>query len=165
MTEQRSAPPEPWDGTWDSLPPKRRRFFFWALLWNVIVDTVFRGLLELAGVPGPAASALTIAAGLAVLVPLGYAAWKEMLLRRSRGEELPPRPMTARRLAGWTVLAAVSWIAFTALLFWQMRPLFPTLPLILTWAAVFGFRRRRHELRSAVAEREADGTGSEAGER
>ena len=52
-----------------------------------------------------------------------------------------------------------------ALLFWQMRPLFPTLPLILTWAAVFGFRRRRHELRSTVAEREADGTGSEAGER
>ena len=43
--------------------------------------------------------------------------------------------------------------------------LFPTLPLILTWAAVFGFRRRRHELRSTVAEREADGTGSEAGER
>jgi len=135
------------------------------LLWNVIVDTVFRGLLELAGVPGPAASALTIAAGLAVLVPLGYAAWKELLVRRSRGEELPPRPMTARRLAGWTVLAAVSWIAFTALLFWQMRPLFPTLPLILTWAAVFGFHRWRREKASQGSGQKVEGTGSEAGER
>lgn len=163
--EQRSVRSPGWNGTWEALPPKRRRFFFWAFLWVVILDTACRALLELAGVPGLAASVLTIAGGLVQLVPLGRAAWEELVQRRARGEEPQPRPMTRRRLTAWAVWTVISWAGFTAVVIWEMRPLFPALPLFLTIITVLGVRQRRRENRSTAAGREADGTGSEAGER
>lgn len=165
MTPDRPAPPARWDGTWESLPPKRRRFFLWAFLWATLLDTLLRVLLEFAGVPDVAAGILTIAGALVFLAPLGRSAWQELIQRRSRGEEPPPRPMTGRRLAAWTGLTVLSWLAFTALLIWQMRPLFPALPLFLSGITVFGFRRRRREQASRGASPRAGGTGSEAGDR
>lgn len=162
-------PPGParWDGTWEGLPPKRRRFFIWLFLCWFILGTVGRGLLENLGMPATAAGLLTLAAAGAVLVPTGRAALKEYQQRRAKGEEPEPEPVTGRKVALWVVLALLLWAAMAALLLWDPQPLVPILPLIVTVMTVIYFRRWRREQAVAgpAGPEKSGGARGEAGAR
>ena len=157
MAGQRSEGPADWDGTWEGLPPKRRRFFLWAFLWWLILGTVVHALLAVLGLPEPAAGLLTFAAALAVLVPTGRAALAERRQRLATGEEPGPEPVTGRKVVLWMGSSLVLWALMAAVLLWEPQPLVPLLPLMVTVMAVIYFRRWRRETA-------ANGSGPEESE-
>lgn len=124
---------------WDAMPPKRRRFYLWVLLWWALGG--FIGiLLQLLGVHYFLASLIVLALAALHLVPLGRAALEELRQRRNSGAE-PRQPVTTGAVVGWAVATVLFW-ALVAVLVLSSEALFvPLLPIIVTVIAIVRCRQ------------------------
>lgn len=102
--------------TWDDLPPRRRRFYFWLILSLFFLGPLGRIPLEMAGASSFAAAMIILGLTVVILVPLGWVAWQELKQRRASGEELPPAPVKGRAVVAWVVATLLFWgvVAFVA---------------------------------------------------
>ncbi len=130
------------------MPPKRRCFYLWVLLWWVLGG--FIGiLLQLLGVHYFVASLIVLVLATLHLAPLGRAALEELRQRRASGEE-PRQPVTTGAVVGWAVATVFFW-ALVAVLVLTSEALFvPLLPLIVTVIAII--RRRQWLAQKATPE-------------
>lgn len=132
---------------WDAMPPKRRRFYLWVVLWWLLGG--FIGvLLQLLGVHYFLASVIVLVLAALHLVPLGRAALDELRQRRASGEE-PLKPVTTGALVGWTVTAALFWVLAVVLAMTSDQLFIPLLPILVTVIAIVRFRQRRTQRASA----------------
>ncbi|MBT2520872.1 hypothetical protein [Arthrobacter sp. ISL-28] len=121
--------------TWDELPPKRRRFYFWLFLLLFLLGPVGRIPLEMAGASSFLAAMIILGLTVVILIPLGWQAWKELQQRRASGEELPPRPVKGRTVAAWLVATLLFWGAVAFVATGSGGPFFPLLPILCTLVA------------------------------
>ncbi|WP_312179683.1 hypothetical protein [Arthrobacter sp.] len=149
MGTERPDEPARWDGTWEGLPPKRRRFFFWAFLWAFLLGTLVRGLLENLGMTELTAGLLTFIVALAILAPTGRAALEERKQRLAKGEEAAPGPVTGRKVVRWAVASVLLWAVMVGMLIWEPGLYIPVLPLIVTVMTVIYFKRWMRERTAA----------------
>ena len=124
---------------WDALPPKRRRFFLWAVLW-LLLGGFIGVLLQLLGVPSFLASLIVLALAAVHLVPLGRASLQELQQRRASGQE-PFKPVTIGTLVRWTLTAALLWGLVAVLAMTSEQLFVPLLPIIVTVIAVVRVRQ------------------------
>lgn len=127
---------------WDALPPKRQRFYLWALLWWLLGG--FLSIpLQLIGIPYLLAALIVLGLAALHLFPLGRAAWQEFQQRRASGEEPPPKPVSTGALVGWVVATIVLWTLFGVLVPMTDELAIPVIPIVVTIVAVLRFRRWR----------------------
>lgn len=131
--------------TWDDLPPKRKRFYFWLLLSLFILGPLGRILLEMAGSSSFTAAMIILGLTVVITVPLGWVAWQELKQRRASGEELPPAPVKGRTVVAWIVATLLFWgvVAFVAAT--SSGPLIPLLPMFCTFIAGKRFLQWRRQ--------------------
>jgi CHASE2 domain-containing sensor protein len=134
-----SRPSSPRGGTWDDLPPKRRRFYF-CLILLFVLGGLAKIPLQILGLTEIWAGMAVLGLTMAVLIPMASAAWKEFRQRRAQGEEPPPSRVKGSIVIVWAVAAILLWgaAAFAAAL---EGPLIPLVPVIITATAVMKFRQ------------------------
>lgn len=133
--------------TWDELPPKRRRFYFWLFLLLFLLGPLGRIPLEMAGAPSFLAAMIILGLTLVILIPLGWQAWKELQQRRASGEELPPVPVKGRTVVAWVVATLLFWGAVAWVAAESRGPLIPLIPMLCTFVAgrrLMQWRRQRN---------------------
>jgi len=127
---------------WDALPPKRKRFYLWAVLWWLLGG--FLGIpLQLIGIPYFLAALIVLGLAALHLIPLGRAAWQELHQRRASGEEPPPKLVSTGALVGWVVATIVLWTFFGVLVPMTDEVAIPVIPIVVTIVAVLRFRQWR----------------------
>lgn len=124
---------------WDAMPPKRRRFYLWVLLWWVLGG--FIGiLLQLLGVHYFLASLIVLSLASLHLVPLGRSALEELRQRRASGAE-PRQLVTTGAVVGWAVATVLFWALVTVLVLTSEALFVPLLPIIVTVIAIIRCRQ------------------------
>jgi hypothetical protein len=121
--------------TWDELPPKRKRFYFWLFLLLFLLGPIGRIPLEMAGASSFLAAMIILGLTLVILIPLGWQAWKELQQRRASGEELPPGPVKGRTVVAWVVATLLFWGAVAWVAAESRGPLIPLIPMLCTSVA------------------------------
>jgi hypothetical protein len=132
--------------TWDELPPKRRRFYFWLFLLLFLLGPLGRIPLEMAGASSFLAAMIILGLTVVILIPLGWQAWKELQQRRASGEELPPGPVKGRTVVAWVVATLLFWGAVAWVTAESGGPLIPLIPILCTFVAgrrLMQWRRQR----------------------
>jgi hypothetical protein len=119
--------------TWDELPPKRRRFYFWLFLLLFLLGPLARIPLEMAGVSSFSAALIVLVLTVSILIPLGWQAWKELQQRRARGEELPPATVKRRTVVAWVIATLLLWGALAFLVAESRGPFIPLIPILCTF--------------------------------
>jgi hypothetical protein len=131
--------------TWDDLPPKRKRFYFWLVLALFFLGPLGRIPLEMAGASSFAAAVIILGLTVVILVPLGWVAWQELKQRRASGEELPPAPVKGSAVVAWVVATLLFWGAVAFVAATSSGPLIPLLPILCTVIAGRRFLQWRRQ--------------------
>ena len=121
--------------TWDELPPNRRRFYFWLFLLLFLLGPLGRIPLEMVGTSSFLAAMIILGLTLAILIPLGWYAWKELQQRRVSGEELPPGPVKGKTVVAWVVATLLFWGAVAFVAAESRVPFIPLIPMLCTFVA------------------------------
>lgn len=119
--------------TWDELPPKRKRFYFWLFLLLFLLGPVGRIPLEMAGMSSFLAALIVLVLTVSILIPLGWQAWKELQQRRASGEELPPATVKGRTVVAWLIATLLLWGALAFLVAESRGPFIPLIPILCTF--------------------------------
>lgn len=130
--------------SWDDLPSKRRRFYFWLFMLLLLIAPLATIPLQLFGLSDVWAGVVVLTAVAAVLIPLGWAAWQELQERRAAGEEPPPAHVRAPVLAVWIVFALLLWVLVVAVVV-PRGPVIPLVPILVTVITVIRFRQWRRQ--------------------
>jgi hypothetical protein len=109
------------------LPPKRRRFFIWLITSILFLSPLGATAFQLLGMPEFWAVAIALVLVLLPSIPLGWAAWQELLQRRASGEEPSPAQVKGKVVVAWAATTLCAWIAAVLLAAWQ-GPLIPLIP-------------------------------------
>jgi CHASE2 domain-containing sensor protein len=142
--------------TWDELPPKRRRFYFWLFVLLFLLSPLGRIPLEMVGTSSFVAAMIILGLSVAILMPLGWQAWKELQQRRASGEELPSGPVKGKTVVAWVVATLLSWSAVAFVAAESRVPFIPLIPVLCTFVAVRRFMQWRRQRISPAA---AKGSG------
>ena len=137
--------------TWDELPPKRRRFYFWLFLLLFLLGPLGRIPLEMVGTSSFLAAMIILGLTAAILIPLGWYAWKELQERRASGEELPPGPVKGKTVAAWVVATTLFWGAVAFVAADSRVPFIPLIPMLCTFVAGKRFMQWRRQRISPAA--------------
>lgn len=125
----------------DAMPPKRQRFYLWAVLWWLLGGFIGIGF-QLLGIPYLLASLLVLALAAVHLVPLGRAALEELRQRRANGKEPPHHPTTGA-VVGWAVATVLLWVLVIVLAMTSEALFVPLLPILVTVIALIRVRQWR----------------------
>ena len=116
---------------WAGLPPKRRRFYLWVFLFWFLLGPLGAIPLQIFGASEIGAGVIVFGLSVAVLVPMGWAAWQEFQQRRASGEEPAPARVKGRVVGAWAVATIVFW-GVTVLVAASRGPLIPLMPIVLS---------------------------------